>query len=135
MEVGGCVQLNKLTIKYKFPIPIIEELLDELRAAKVFSKLDLRSGYHQIKTWEPDVHKIAFKTHEGHYEFQCSFNFSSPYELSLQALVKEVSAGFFLCYSSVFEHLDRTLETLEGSSSYFEEPTTVCQEKCCFGTS
>jgi len=62
-------QLNKLTIKNKYPLPRIDDLLDQLKGARVFSKIDLRSGYHQILVQLEDVQKTTFRSRYGHYEY------------------------------------------------------------------
>ncbi|GJW08930.1 putative reverse transcriptase domain-containing protein [Tanacetum coccineum] len=63
-------ELNKLTVKNRYPLPRIDDLFDQLQGSSVYSKIDLRSGYHQLRVQEEDIPKTAFRTRYGHYEFQ-----------------------------------------------------------------
>jgi len=63
-------KLNDITLKNKFPMPVIDEFLDELAGAKWFSKLDMAFGFHQIRMALEDEYKTAFKTHHGHFQFR-----------------------------------------------------------------
>ena len=62
-------ELNKTTIKNKYPLPRIDDLFNQLKGASVISKIDLYLGYHQLKIKESDIPKLAFRTRYGHYEF------------------------------------------------------------------
>ncbi|GKB17618.1 putative reverse transcriptase domain-containing protein [Tanacetum coccineum] len=63
-------ELNKLTVKNRYPLPRIEDLFDQLQGSSIYSKIDLRSGYHQLRVREQDIPKTSFQTWYGHYEFQ-----------------------------------------------------------------
>ncbi|GJX73073.1 putative reverse transcriptase domain-containing protein [Tanacetum coccineum] len=63
-------ELNKLTVKNRYPLPMIDDLFDQLQGSSVYSKIDLRSGYHQLRVRDEDIPKTAFKTRYRHYEFQ-----------------------------------------------------------------
>ncbi len=134
-------QLNNITVKNRYPLPRIDDLLDQLHGAKYFSKIDLRSGYHQIRVVEEDCHKTAFKTRYGHYEYTVVPFGVSNAPATFMTLMNEIYRPFLDKFVLVFmddilvysrtpeehlQHVEKALEVLRREKLYTKE------SKCAF---
>ena len=134
--------LSEVTVKDRFPIPTVEDMLDELHGATYFTKLDLRAGYHQVRVHPSDIHKTTCRTHNDHYEYMVMpfglCNALSTFQTILNAIfwphLRKFILVFFddiLIYSTTWDcHLNHVRQALEILK---QQRFFVKASKCNFG--
>nr|GFB41021.1 putative reverse transcriptase domain-containing protein [Tanacetum cinerariifolium] len=136
-------ELNKLTVKNRYPLPRIDDLFDQLQGSSVYSKIDLRSGYHQLRVREEDIPKTVFKTRYGHYEFQVMpFGLTNTHAVFMD-LMNQVCKPYLDKFMIVFiddmliyskdekeheEHLKAILEQILNAQTEARKPKNIKKE-------
>ena len=134
-------RLNDTTIKDRFPIPTVDDIIDELYRAAYFTKLNLRVGYHQVRVNPPNIHKTAFHTHNGHYEYLVMpfglCNAPSTFQAIMNSIFRPHLRKFILVffydiliysptYDSHLDHVKQAMEILKQQKFFLKS------SKCTF---
>nr|GEW42285.1 putative reverse transcriptase domain-containing protein [Tanacetum cinerariifolium] len=124
-------ELNKLTVKNRYPLPRINDLFGQLQGSSVYSKIDLRSGYHQLRVWEEDIPKTAFRTRYGHYEFQVmSFGLTNAHAVFMDLMNRvRFIEGFSKTARPMTKHTQKKVKFDWGDKQ--EEAFQIIKQKLC----